>query len=320
MTDLAWAESPLQLLSAVEARHAGLLGPAEILVRAGSDALTATAAELVRLGPPAGTTLEFASRARAGRRVWAVGDAFSGQVQAKLLTSLPSRIVLVDDGLATIHLLGLLAGPWRQPLIRARARAGRVRRILGSAAGARLRSAAREGRVTVFTGLPVPSAVLARAHRAGIEVVQHDFPYLRSLAADPAPAERTVVLGTSLVANGLVDRGSFLGWINGILAGERVAYYPHRREDPEILAMLRDDPRVTLVERGLPVELSLRGLSPRHRVLSLPSTALTSLRVLLGPDGPAIEGVTVPSAWWTDRADQSLRTHLSLFTLGPELV
>lgn len=317
MTDLAWVESPLQLLSAVEARHAGILGPVSLKVRSGSAALTATAEELVRLGLPEGTDLEITKRAAAGRTTWAVGDAFSGQVQARLLTARPDRIVLLDDGLATIHLLGLLAGPWKQPLIRARAQAGLVRRGLGAVSGNRLRSFVRNGQVTVYTGLPVPAAVTARARRVGITVIQHDFPWLRSLPSEPAPAESTVLLGTSLVNNGLIKRAEFLEWV-GTLG--KVAYYPHRRECPEILDELRRWPDVTMVERDLPVELSLRGLTSSHRVISLPSTALTSLRVLLGRDGPEIEGVTVPHGWWTDQADQSLRTHLSLFTLGPELV
>ncbi|MEO5877804.1 MAG: hypothetical protein ABIS86_03995 [Streptosporangiaceae bacterium] len=320
MSDQAWVESPLQLLSAIEARHAGILGPVDLLARAGSEPLRATVEELRRLGLPEGATIGFGGRATPARGTWAVGDAFSGQVQGRLVTGRPERILLVDDGLATLHLLGLLAGPWRQPLVRARAQAGPVRRLLGSLAGARLRSAARNGRVVVFTGLPVPFTVLTRARRIGITVLTHDFPYLRSLPADPPPAETKVLLGTSLVHNGLVDRVAFLSWVEAQVADEPVAYYPHRRECPQVLELLRADPRVTLVERGLPVELSLRSLTAEHRVLSLPSTALTSLRVLLGPDGPQIEGVTVPAAWWTDEADQSLRTHLSLFTLGPELV
>ncbi|GAB2848211.1 hypothetical protein GCM10022221_54450 [Actinocorallia aurea] len=319
MTDLAWVESPLQLLSVLEARHAGLLGPVTVRVRTGSPALAATAAEAARLGLPSGTALEDATRASAGRRAWALGDAFSGQAQSALLTGrAPGRVVLVDDGLATLHLLGLLSGPWRSPLIRARAKAGLVRRGLGALAGARLRSLAEAGRVTVFTALPVPSAVMARASRVGISVVTHDFPYLRSLPADPAPPERLVMLGTSLVANGLIDRGAYVRWLNGRAAVEPFVYHPHRRECPQVLDTLRQDPRVRVHESKLPVEMSLRGLTSWHRVVSLPSTALSSLRVLLGGAGPAIEGVTVPHEWWTDAADPSLRTHLSLFTVGPE--
>ncbi|MCD0451163.1 hypothetical protein LO762_18445 [Actinocorallia sp. API 0066] len=319
MTELAWVESPLQLLSVLEARYAGVLGPAAVRVRDGSAALAATAAEATRLGLPPGVELVAARRAAVGRTGWALGDAFSGQAQTALLRSpAPRRLLLVDDGLATLHLLGLLCGPWRQPLVRARAQAGLPRRALGAVAGARLRALAADGRVTVFTGLPVPSAVMARAHRVGISVVRHDFPWLRSLPADPPPDERLVVLGTSLVANGLIDREAYVRWLRARASEEPFVYHPHRRESADVLDLLRADPRVRVRESGLPVELSLRGLTSWHRVVSLPSTALSSLRVLLGGDGPVIEGVTVPSGWWTDRADASLRTHLSLFTVGPE--
>jgi len=318
MTDLAWAESPLQLLSALEARHAGLLGPVEVRVRPGSDALHATAREAVRLGLPPKTTLTFTERIGRTGATWALGDAFSGRAQGRMLLSrAPERIVLLDDGLATLHLLGLLCGPWKQPLLRARARPGAVRRGFSALAGHRLRALARQGRVTAFTGLPVPAQLLARTRRVGVPVISHEFSWLRALPDEPPPVRRCVVLGTSLVANGLVDRGAYLGWLGGITEEEPVAYYPHRRECPRVLELLREDPAVTLVERDLPVELSLRGLTPEHRVLSLPSTALTSLRVLHGP-GPRIEGVGVPAAWWTERADPALRTHLSVSVLGPE--
>jgi hypothetical protein len=319
MTDLAWAESPLQLLSALEARHRGLLGPAEVRVRTGSDALHATAREVIRLGLPAKTTLTFAEHIGRTGSTWALGDAFSGRAQARmLLDRAPERIVLLDDGLATLHLLGLLCGPWRQPLLRARARPGPARRAFAALAGQRLRGLARQGRVSVFTGLPIPGALLARARRVGIPVLVHDFAWLRTLPAEPPPEQRCVVLGTSLVANGLIEREAYLEWLDKVTGREPVAYYPHRRECPEVLARLREDPAVTLVERDLPVELSLRGLTAGHRVLSLPSTAITSLRVLHGGNGPRIEGVSVPSGWWTEQAAPALRTHLSVSVLGPE--
>jgi len=169
MTDLAWVESPLQLLPALEARHAGLLGPVEVRVRPGSDALHATAREAIRLGLPPKTTLTFTERTGA---TWALGDAFSGRVQGRMLLSrAPERIVLLDDGLAALHLLGLLCGPWKQPLLRARARPGPARRGFSTLAGHRLRALAHQGRVTAFTGLPVPAQLLARTRRVGVPVV-----------------------------------------------------------------------------------------------------------------------------------------------------
>ncbi|WP_219509415.1 hypothetical protein [Nonomuraea ceibae] len=307
----AWVESPLQMLCAVEAHHAGLLGPsAEVVPRAGLRALRVTRRELRRLPLPDG--LELAEpRERMPRRPSAVGDAFSGKVQLRWLTAHPGRVVVVDDGLATIRLLELLAaGPYR-PLLRARAHPGLLRTALGLAAALRLRA----GRVTVFTALPVSRELDKAVTEAGVDLVRHDFAWLRGQPpSDPGPAERTVVLGTSLVRNGLVRRDRYLTWLTELAAREPLAYYPHRREDPVDVALIRERPGITVHEAGLPAELRLRGLDPGQRVLSLPSTAISSLRVLLSPRGVAVEPVEVPDDWWTSRAAPALRTHLTEVT------
>ncbi|MFP3965754.1 hypothetical protein SMC26_25835 [Actinomadura fulvescens] len=317
----AWVESPLQLLSAVEAHHAGLLGHGtEVVLRSGVDPLVATAAEVERLGPHRGLAgVHVGTRVPlpAGTGTLVIGDAFSGTVQRRLLTLRAQRLVIADDGLATIHLLELLAAPDPRPLIRARARPTMARQALGLAAATRLRALGRAGRVVVFTALPVPEELRTAVTAHGIEVVAHDFPWLRSRPAGPPPQERQVVLGSSLVANGLVHRERYLEWIAGLAAVEPIAYRPHRREDPADLAELRRDPRVSVAEPGPPVEVCLRGLTREHRVISLPSTALTSLRLVLRGNGTTIEGVTVPAEWWTERADAALREHLSLFLDGP---
>ncbi|MER7499487.1 hypothetical protein AB0L05_16240 [Nonomuraea pusilla] len=304
----AWVESPLQMLCAVEAHHAGLLGPATVVVpRAGLRALKATRRELLRLGLPPG--LELAEpRERMPRRLNAVGDAFSGRVQVRWLTSLPGEVVVVDDGLATLRLLELLAeGPFR-PLLRARAEPGLLRGALGLAAALRLRA----GRVSVFTALPVPEPLAASVRAAGVRLVTHDFAWLRAQPPSPqGPSERTVVLGTSLVRNGLVHRDRYLRWLTGLAEREPLAYYPHRREDPVDVALIRESPGITVHDAGVPAELTLRGLDPGQRVLSLPSTAISSLRVLLSPRGVAVEPVDVPDDWWTSRAAPALRSHLT---------
>ncbi|MDX3110966.1 hypothetical protein [Nonomuraea angiospora] len=304
----AWVESPLQMLCAVEAHHAGVLGPETVVVpRAGLRPLKATRRELRSLGLPDG--LELAEPLeRMPRRVQAVGDAFSGRVQLRWLTSRPGRIVIVDDGLATLRLLELLAaGPYR-PLLRARAQPTKLRSALGLAAALRLRLSD----VSVFTALPVDEALAEGVRRAGINLVRHQFAWLRAQPPSAeGPAERTVVLGTSLVRNGLVHRDRYLRWLTELAAQEPLAYYPHRREDPVDVALIRERPGITVHDVGAPAELTLRGLDASQRVLSLPSTAITSLRVLLSPRGVAVEPVDVPDDWWTSRAAPALRSHLT---------
>ncbi|MBD3146705.1 hypothetical protein [Microbispora bryophytorum] len=308
---VAWVESPLQLLCVVEAHHAGLLGSVTTVVpRAGLPALRLTRRELERLGLPEG--LEFAEPAervpRPGR-TWAVGDAFSGRVQLALVTALSGRTVLVDDGLATIRLLELLVA--RRPLLRARGAPGVVRKVLAAAAGFRLRTR----RPTVFTALPVPAGLAEAVEGTGARLVRHDFAWLRAQPAVRPPQERTVVLGTSLVRNGLIHRDRYLRWLERI--DEPVAYFPHRREDPEDLDRVRRIAGLTVYDAGAPAEMTLRDLRPDQRVLSLPSTAVTSLRVLLSARGVRVEAVDVPEDWWTASAVPSLRSHLQLFAHEP---
>ncbi|MBP2704111.1 hypothetical protein JOL79_09845 [Microbispora sp. RL4-1S] len=304
---VAWVESPLQLLCVVEAHHAGLLGrTTRVVPRAGLAALRLTRRELKRLGLPEG--LEFdepAGRVPRPGRVWAVGDAFSGRVQLALVTAPPGRTVLVDDGLATIRLLELFVA--RRPLLRARGKHGVGRAALGAAAGVRLRTR----KPTVFTALPVPDSLAEAVERRGARLVRHDFAWLRSQPADSPPAERTVVLGTSLVRNGLIHRDRYLHWLERI--DEPVAYYPHRREDPRDLDRVSRIDGLTVYDAGVPAEMTLRDLRPDQRVLSLPSTAVTSLRVLLSARGVSVETVDVPDDWWTASAGPSLRSHLQLF-------
>jgi hypothetical protein len=315
---VAWVESPLQLLCVVEARHAGLIGPAvRVVTRPKLAALRRTRAELARLDLPDGLELITSEdrMPRPGRdATWVHGDAFSGRVQVTWLTTLPREVVLVDDGLATIRLLELLVGrPWT-PLLRARAKASPARSVLGAAAGIRLRAAARAGRLTIFTALPVPPKLADAVRARGAGIVTHDFAWLRSQpVGHPRPTERTVVLGTSLVRNGLVHRDRYLDWLRELCAEEPVAYYPHRREEPADLASIGELPGVAVRDAGAPVEMTLRDLRPGQRVVSLPSTAVTSLRVLLTPRGVAVDTVDVPGDWWTPLATPDLRSHLQIF-------
>ncbi|MFC7639891.1 hypothetical protein ACFQX6_01655 [Streptosporangium lutulentum] len=314
---VAWVESPLQMLCAVEAHHAGLLGArSRVIPRAKLRPLEVTHRELSRLALPPGLELTApeSDMPRSGRgTTGAVGDAFSGKVQFRWLTTLPGRIVIVDDGLATIRLLELLTGRMWTPLLRARGNAGyqdRSRDGRGHTAAHRrpLRP------LSIFTALPVPAELAQAVRDKGAELVTHDFTWLRSQPLRrPRPEERTIVLGTSLVRNGLIHRENYFTWLAGLGSAEPVAYFPHRREDPSDLARVGEQPGITVYDGGVPAEMTLRGLAAEQRVLSLPSTAVTSLRVLLSARGVAVETVDVPDEWWTAEAAPSLRSHLSMF-------
>lgn len=309
---VAWVESPLQLLCAVEAHHAGLLGPVTTVVpRAGLPALRLTLRELDRLGLPEGLRVaEPAARAPRPGRVWAVGDAFSGRVQLALVTALPGRTVLVDDGLATIRLLELLVA--RGPLLRARGTPGLGRKVLATAAGLRLRTR----RPTVFTALPVP--MRPRGRGGG-----HGRPARTArLRLAARPARPPAAAGAHRRARHLArtQRAHPPRPLPALAGADRRArrVLPHRREDPRDLDRVRGIAGLTVYDTGAPAEMTLRDLRPDQRVLSLPSTAVTSLRVLLSARGVRVETVDVPDDWWTASAVPSLRSHLQLFAHEPQ--
>jgi hypothetical protein len=320
----AWVESPLQLLSVIEAHAAGLLGPRTTIVpRADVVALALTTAHVQPLGLPVGLDIAAPSMtdgAGSGARgTWVVGDVFSGRVQRSLILRRPDRVVVVDDGRATLHLLACLTGSSGTPFLRARAvRAGAAsrslpgapRRILGALAGARLRDAAAEGRLTIVTACPVEPALEAQAARVGVTLVRHRFGWLRATPCPGAPEQRTVVLGSAMVRDALLRQRPYLDWVSERAAREPLAYFPHRREDSTTLAHLRRQPGVEVYEPGVPVELSLRGLSSRQRVFSLPSTAALTLRSVLADRGTQVVVDPVPNTWWTDSTSAAVRAHL----------
>lgn len=313
----AWVESPLQLLSAVEAHAAGLLGPrTRVVVRGGSEPLTRTAAAVDGMDLPAGLELRHERELRTpvapvAGATWVVGDAFSGRVQQALALSRAGRVVLVDDGLGALHLLDLLCDPARPPLTRARVEASAARAVLGRVAGYRLRRLADRGRLVAVTSLPVPQRLRAAVEERGLSVARHAFSWLRSQPAAPPPRESTVVLGSALVADGLVHAEPYRRLVRDWTGDGPVAYYPHRRESPVVLRELARDPRVHVQSGALPVELTLRGLTDGHRVLSLPSTALVSLRALLAGRGVSMEPYPVPDAWWTATTPAAVRASLA---------
>ncbi|MFC7587105.1 hypothetical protein ACFQYP_27825 [Nonomuraea antimicrobica] len=75
--------------------------------------------------------------------------------------------------------------------------------------------------MSVFTALTVDDKLEEAVRAAGVDLVRHDFAWLRAQPPSAeGPAERTVVLGTSLVRNGLVHRDHYLRWLTELAARE----------------------------------------------------------------------------------------------------
>jgi len=311
-----WVESPLQLLSAIEAHAAGLTGDSTVVrVRPEVPGLDTTRATLER-SLPAGVLLreglEGLTPARASRhRRWGVGDLHSGLVQRALLGPLGEReLIVIDDGLATLTLMHQLASPHAVPLVRQHQPGGPHRSALGLAMWHLTRARAAAGKVLFVTALSLEDELVERLAAVGIAVEGHRFEWLRAQAVEESFAEPTMVIGSALAADGLIREEPYLAWVESLTEEGPLSYFPHRRERGPALERLAAHPRITVRPNTVPVEMRLRGLLPGQRVQALPSTAVPSLRLLLSGRDIAVRGARVPDAWWTAAASPELRDHL----------
>ena len=312
-----WVESPLQLLSAVEAHGAGLLGrTSRIHPRGGTTMLDATLQTLMAQAPEG---VEFAPAGSAppapgstGAQRWATGDAFSGRVQRALLGHVAVReVIIIDDGLATLGLIAALVNDEPTALVRPRSTPGTARRALGVASWFRLRALARAGRLLIFTGLPVPADTARKFRALGGHLESHSFEWLNTQPATEHIAEPTVVVGSALAADGLIHAEPYFRWLDALTLDGPIAYFPHRRESAEFLSLLAAHDGIVVHEHTIPIEMRLRALRRGQVIRALPSTALPSLRLLLGASGIRVVGQDVPAAWWKPAASPALRAHLS---------
>jgi hypothetical protein len=270
--------------------------------------LAITVAELRRLGLPAGVTVLPPGQApRRYSGMLAVGDAFSGEVHRLLMQSSPRLLVLLDDGRSTRRVMDALVVPG-VPLIRPHIRASAARSMLAMLAQKRMKRLAGTGRLLVVTALRLPDQVVAAAEEAGIQVRHHTFEWLRSLPGDAEPDHETVVLGTSMVANDLIAAEPYLDWVYSIARDAPITYRAHRREDDRTLGPLSRNPGIVVKTGQVPVEVSLRTMNPRQRVLTLPTTAVSTLR-LITPQ-VRIQEFAVPDSWWMPSVPTVARRHL----------
>lgn len=241
----------------------------------------------------------------------AVGDAFSGQVQRLLAVEPPRHVALLDDGRATLRMVDAIVRRG-VPLLRPHVPTTRGRSLLAEVARLRLRRLAAAGRLDVVTALDVPTAVRAAAGEVGLQVLTHDFRWVRGLPGEPGDADdAVVVLGTSMVANDLISADPYLRWVASIVEAvtgrQPVTYRAHRKEDERTLGPLRDA-GVDVRTGEVPIEVRLRRLAPAQEVVTLPSTAASTLR-LLSP-AARIREYAVPDGWWLPGVPADARDRL----------
>lgn len=315
------AESPLQLLSGLEALHAAQhRDDVVVCIREDSPSLAAFASNLPEglLRDDSRLQSGFPSPAQAAQAGHLLlGDPLSGRIQ-RLLAECAVRpgglphITILDDGFATVRAIRLILSPNRQALVRARIKPTVRRTALGHAAAAVLRSAIKLGRLTWFSALTPDESLPRRFTAAGGKLVRHSFAQVRrclEATAPDTPTDRAVIVGTALAADGLINQQALIDWAAGIGRQQPALYFAHRRQTADELAAIGSLQGITVVESGTPLELRLAPFPAHTLVYSMPSTAVQTLPLVM--DCPEIHITEIPRAWWETSAPDSLRRELN---------
>ena len=296
---LAWVESPLQLLAVAEyaAVHDRRVA---VAFRLSGPQMTSTAQELLARGARFTTCAPYFGvpwSLLARTRDWIIGDGFSGQFRAAMSTLGSRSVTLVDDGSMTVHLARALAGT--TGYTRPGAAESRAKTVLGGLTRDRLMRLAARERLSFFTSYASAPAVAALGLR-GVGIEQNAFAWTRANARPIELPHRRVVLGSAAVTDGVISRDRYLAWVVGLARRSPLSYLPHRRESAEQLDWISLLPGVELVRTGLPVELVLAGSPEPLELVTLNSTAAVTLERVLAGTGSRIRSTLTPSA--TERA------------------
>lgn len=285
---LAWVESPLQLIAAAEwasTRNQAIV----VAVRVSSAQMATTAEELLARGANFSECIPFYGIPWAllnRHRNWAIGDAFSGQFRMAVTALRPASITLLDDGALTLSVADALLD--RTSYSRSGNTESSLASLLGNSARAKMLRMARRRRVTISTAFELGESRLNELANRGIQVAPHSLDWVRRTArAINVPGNR-VLLGSARPGDGLVPVADYLSWVALEAKKGDLTYLPHRREPREILDAVSEFPGVTLQETGLPVELVLAGAQESLEVITLPTSAETTLRHVLAGTGSTV--------------------------------
>lgn len=279
---IVWVESPLQFVSAAElAAERGMR--MRVAFRLGPQ-MSETAAELLARGadfascaPYFGIPWEELARASE----WIVGDGLSGQFRLAAAVLRPKAVTLLDDGTMSLRLAAGLAGQCE--FERPEQRPAGLRRLLGGLARDHLLRLAGTGRLAFFSVFGAERPEFAAVAALGVRLRANRFAWTRRTARPPRLPVQRVLLGTSRVADGLLDRAVHHSEVARFAAVGGAVYLPHRREPSADVDAIRRIAGVTVVQSGLPVELFLAGLDGLEIRSSGSSADLTLARVLSRP-------------------------------------
>lgn len=323
----AWVESPLQLISAIEAQRPG--EQLDIHARIDAEGMDSFLDRFHTDWLPDGVTITAVAEvdariftSRSGRLL--IGDLCSGRLQRAMLASglkMRRHVTVLDDGFATLHAIRELVNRHPRPLIRPRQKTGRSRKAAGLAVAVLLRTALQRRRLSWVTALPVPDDLVAAFSAAGGRVRRHTFEYVRSLHDAGSRVPERIILGSAMVADDLITAEAYCGWLHQVIeemgasAENPVAYFAHRRETPEVLARVEALPHVTVRRAHLPVEIRLTAAPAGAQIRSLPTSAVANLPATM--QNPRISVTEIPSDWWTGTAPDVLRRELNEAAAAP---
>ncbi|MEU3063198.1 hypothetical protein AB0P12_21235 [Streptomyces subrutilus] len=249
---------------------------------------------------------------RAARTV-VVGDPFSRYVQLLLTLVRAERLVVVDDGTATMEFVAQTARGER--LVRwhrvgGGGPAGRLRELAYAPVSATARrrftpDAGRGRAVEVFSSMPVTV-------HGGTTLRVNDFAWTRARFGPPRPTRGTDLVGTSLVETGVVDPDRYLDAVRALtLDHGATRYFAHRRESPEKLRLLSETTGLEIVRPDLPLELIARRGPVGRTIVSFPSTVVHTLPYALAGTGVTVAVCDVDPAWLTGTASPRARGFLA---------
>ena len=300
---IAIVESPLQFLSAMEVCESPTLfcyDSSTMRDFVEKLPLSFLSGVTVEWGLPALSTFMSAENVL-------VGDLNSGSFQQLLVRArgkIPA-LTVVDDGRATITAFENVVS--QKPLVRSRVSNSGARVALGRVASRVLCAHAQRGRISWFTALRLDASFQTRVENAGVHIESHSFSRIRSFPWDNVPTSGPFVIGSAMVADGLIDEDAYYCWVESLGLSE-FTYIAHRRETSAFLNRVRNIPGATVYEAGLPVEIRLSQATGGSDVYTLPTTANETLPITM--NSPKISTTLIPDNWWTPGV--TVKTQLEL--------
>ncbi|MGY3680226.1 hypothetical protein ACVWXU_003849 [Streptomyces sp. TE33382] len=272
--NLAFVESPVQLLNVLEWTHAmggGDPAATTVVVLPPVDPMSrGQLRRMAELARDEGITVRWQeARGESGAPLKAlraltglvrradhivIGDPFSRYVQLLLTLVRAPRLTVVDDGTATMEFVAQLARGERLVRWHRRGRKGPRELVLAPVtATARRRFTPTANRtVEVFTAMPVQAP-------PGITVTANDFSWTRTRFGPPRISKGADLVGTSLVETGVVDPVPYQEAVAALARTHGATrYFAHRRESAEKLHALEAATGLEIVRPDLPLELIAR--------------------------------------------------------------